>query len=201
MSPIIQSLANGSARGYGAFFGAAAGPAFESIASATGTGSSGTISFTSIPGTYQHLQIRGIMRSTAAGVGLDIVTIRFNSDTTNSNYSYHALKGNGSTAGAEGGANSPIYWTNCLPYDGVLSNTMGVVCFDIQDYASTTKNKTTRAIVGMENNNANAGITPEIDLDSGLWRNTNAITRIDIVAGGGSFTTTTQFALYGIKGA
>ena len=57
---------------------------FDSIASATGTGSSGTITFSSIPQTYKHLQIRGIGR-------LDVVTggvstrIRLNGDTT-SNY-------------------------------------------------------------------------------------------------------------------
>jgi hypothetical protein len=32
--------------------------AYDSIATVSGTGSSGTISFTSIPSTYTHLQIR-----------------------------------------------------------------------------------------------------------------------------------------------
>ena len=38
--------------------------AYDSIATASGTGSSATISFTSIPSTYTHLQIRGIWNTT-----------------------------------------------------------------------------------------------------------------------------------------
>ena len=85
------------------------GAAFESIASATGTGSSDSITFTSIPGTYQHLQISGISRSTNASVGLANLTIRFNSDTTNSNYSYQGFGGDCSSPYAGGSANSQMY--------------------------------------------------------------------------------------------
>ena len=42
---------------------------FESIATVTvGSGGSSTISFTSIPGTYKHLQVRGIGRTNRADV-------------------------------------------------------------------------------------------------------------------------------------
>jgi len=55
---------------------------YESIASASGTGSSGTITFSSIPSTYTHLQIRGIGRNSYPSTQ---VNVRFNSDT-GSNY-------------------------------------------------------------------------------------------------------------------
>jgi len=45
-----------------------------------GSGGSATISFTSIPSTYKHLQIRGIARNTS-GSGFNKMNIRFNSDS------------------------------------------------------------------------------------------------------------------------
>jgi hypothetical protein len=73
---------------------------FESIATATGTGSSATITFSSIPSTYQHLQIRGIARATSGGETEPIdLRLYFNGLTTGI-YSSHALYGNGSSAAA-----------------------------------------------------------------------------------------------------
>lgn len=181
--------------------GAVAGAAYESIASAAGTGSSGTITFSSIPSTYVALQVRGIFRSTTAGVGLANLIVRFNSDTTNSNYSYHGLGGDGASVLVGGGANSPIYLENCYPFAGNLANSVGVTIIDVHNYASTTQNKTLRAFSSYQNNNADAGITPVLELNSGLWRNTGAINSITISGGSDNFTTTTSFALYGIKGA
>jgi len=67
MSPILQSLANGSARGYGAFGAAAAAASYESIASVTPSGSSSSVTFSSIPSTYTSLQLRVNARGTANG--------------------------------------------------------------------------------------------------------------------------------------
>ena len=169
--------------------------AFESIATATGTGSSGTITFSSIPSTYQHLQIRILGRtSSTSRAGL----IRFNSDT-GSNYAYHELTGNGSTAGASGGASATEFTGVWVASSSEATNVHGVSIIDIHDYASTTKNKTTRAFSGMNNNGT--ATTERIYLFSGLWINTNAINSISIVAGSGNWTTSSTFALYGIKGA
>ena len=75
---------------------------YESIETVTvGSGGSATVSFTSIPATYTHLQIRGIAR-TATNVSLGL---QFNSDT-GSNYSRHFLNGNGSSAASGGAANT-----------------------------------------------------------------------------------------------
>lgn len=176
--------------------------AFESIATATGTGSSGTITFSSIPSGYTSLQIRGIVRSTQAATTLGNITVRFNSDSTSANYARHAINAdatNGITAQGDAGQPSLLYST--LPYDSQLASTMGAFIMDVHDYASTTRNKTMRAISGLDNNNTTAG-SQSINLISGLWMNTNAITSISFIAGGtGNFTTSTSIALYGIKGA
>ena len=70
---------------------------FESIATINGTGASGTLTFSSIPSTYAHLQIRGILRSDGAGTGGVFPNMRFNNDTS-SNYSRHNMGAYGSTS-------------------------------------------------------------------------------------------------------
>ena len=66
---------------------------FESIATATGTGSNSTLTFSSIPQTYKHLQIRVMSRGNAA-TDQDNLLIRFNGDT-GSNYNSHYVFGTG----------------------------------------------------------------------------------------------------------
>lgn len=172
---------------------------FESIATATGTGSSNTITFSSIPGTYQHLQIRCLMRDTLAANASSELRIRVNSDT-GSNYTRHYLRGDGSTAAAAGFSNtSALFLEKSVPLDSVTSNTMGVAIVDIHDYANTSKNKTIRAISGVDANTASTEFG--VVLSSSVWMNTNAITSISLSTIAANWTTTTQFALYGIKGA
>jgi hypothetical protein len=63
---------------------------FESIATTTvGAGGATTITFSSIPATYQHLQIRVLAR-TNRSAGVDIMSMRMNGDTGN-NYSDHLV--------------------------------------------------------------------------------------------------------------
>lgn len=170
--------------------------AFESIATATGTGSSGTITFSSIPSTYKHLQIRSVSRFTG---GHGFVITQPNGDTSTANYTYHLLSGNGSAASAGAYTTGSLGGSYSLQSAGVtteLSNNTGVGILDILDYASTTKYKTFRSITGYDNNDT-SGI---IYLISTLWLSTSAISSLTINTQGGNFTTQTTFALYGIKG-
>lgn len=174
-----------------------AGGSFESIATATGTGSSGTISFTSIPSTYKHLQIRYIARSDAAATDRTI-TVRFNSDS-GSNYAYHNLYGDGSAATSSGASTTTGMIQRSITAASATASIMGVGIIDIHDYASSTKNKTLRSFTGVDANTASTDW--KVSLNSGLWVNTNAITSISLIASSGNFTTASTFALYGIKGA
>jgi hypothetical protein len=192
MSPILQSLANGSARGYGAFGGAAAAaPAFESIASATGTGSSGTITFSSIPGTYQSLQLRVNMIGTVAS---NVILVRFNGDT-GSNYARHYLAGNGSSVTAGGQVSQTSI--SAGPDNGFDTTYPATYLIDIHNYSNSSQNKTARIFAGMDKN----AVGGSVSLHSGLWLNTNAITSISLICSSGNFTTTSTASLYGIKGA
>jgi len=189
VSPLITTRAGASANAYG--WGAAAGAstAFESIATLNGTGSATTFTFSSIPSTYTHLQLR--YRSTGGYAGL---TITFNSDT-GANYANHQLNGTGSAASASGAAS--INGLTDARYSGYAANTCSVGVGDILDYASTSKYKTYRELFGYDGNGVG-----NIVLYSGLWRNTAAITSITITnVSGNPQTTASQFALYGIKAA
>jgi len=176
--------------------GAGGGGSFESIATATGTGSSGTITFSSIPSTYQHLQVRFLVRSTSVSAGFENLLIRFNSDT-GSNYDYHVLFGDGSSASASAGTSATSARArDVVARSGVASNIHGVGVINLNDYASTTKNKTISIFHGVDaNGSGNA------TLQSGLWRNTNAVNSITLFLPSDSWTTSSTFALYGIKGA
>lgn len=199
MSPILQTLANGSAYGYRTLAGAAAGPAFESIASASGTGSSDTITFSSIPSTYQYLQIRMVGKGTSTGsAGTNDAFLTFNNDT-GTNYVYHALYGDGSSAGVDAATSqSSIRISRVVASSNAANNNIrGFSIFDIHDYASTTKNKTVRNISGTDTNGV---ASSEMWLTSGLWINTSAINSITIKSTGtGSWATSTVISLYGIK--
>jgi hypothetical protein len=164
--------------------------AFDSIATATGTGSSTTITFSSIPSTYQHLQIRFFGRTTT---GVSALSMTFNG-SAGTNYARHYLAGDGATAFVSGAADTAQIWTG---YAINSTNMGGVGIIDIHDYASTTKNKTVRAFTG---NDTNTPGNDDVRLSSGVWKSTSAITSITFTSTD-NFATNATFALYGIKGA
>ena len=163
--------------------------AYDSIATATASGSSAVLSFTSIPQTYTHLQLR-IMGGNS-GYACDM---QFNSDTGN-NYSCHRLTGTGSAATAAGTANFGAIrfaqWSGLVYSGSVVSATI----MDILDYANTNKYKTSRDLTGYDTNSVGY-----IDFESGSWRSTAAITRIDLTMVTGNWVSGSTVALYGIKG-
>lgn len=160
---------------------------FESISSATGTGSSGTITFSSIPSTYKHLQVRLKVDATSGGQ-----SVRFNSDIGN-NYARHAIGGNGSSVFGSGSASA----NQAFIGDDSASTYPSVIIVDIYDYASTSKYKTFYSFFGHDRNGAGS-----LYLYSGLWMSTSAITSISLGQAnfGGTFGTGTVAALYGVKG-
>jgi hypothetical protein len=153
------------------------------------------INFAGIPAGYKHLQIRYISRITSTGyVTGGSVYMRFNNDTSN-NYSFHSLRGNGSSATSVGqtSTGNNVMYVHGNTGSG-SSNTLiyGTAIIDILDYASNTKNKVI-SVIGAEEANG-SGI---IDLDSGAWYSTSPITSIQLT--NGTFTPNSHFALYGVK--
>ena len=176
---------------------AASTTSFESIATTTvGSGGASSITFdlTGVTG-YTHLQIRGIARDARTGVIGDYMDMQFNSDTA-SNYNWHYLVGDGSSASAAAGTSQSSIACYPVATASAASNVFGTFVIDILDYTNTNKYKTTRMLSGISNNGSGA---ETIWLFSGAWRNTNAITSIKLTPGTPNFSEYTHFALYGIK--
>lgn len=169
--------------------------AYDSIATTTvGAGGSSSVTFSSIPATYQHLQLRWIARSDRAAAQ-DFVDIRFNSDT-GANYAAHLLYGDGATASAAAYVSNTSAGVIFMPASTATASVFGTGVMDILDYANTNKYKTTRILGGTDINGSG-----RIVLGSGVWMNTAAVTTLTIITDNAStYSQYSSFALYGIKG-
>ena len=173
----------------------AAATSFESISTVSITSNGQSATFSSIPQTYTHLQIRMLHRGTDAGAN-DTLYLRFNGLAPASGYRDHYLRGSGSSAVAGSAANSFLDLGN----PGGNGNTTGIFgasVIDILDYTNTNKYKTIKTLMGYDANGSG-----RIQFRSGfLTTTTNAITDIDISTLAGGFVANSSIALYGIKAA
>lgn len=182
MAPILGIFASSQQ-------GAAAATSFESIATVSvGSGGSSSIEFTSIPGTFAHLQIRGILRS-AYGSDQPALAMKINGSYIDRN---HGLYGDGSAAGTYTGTGGNIAHATG---NNASANMFSAIIIDILDYANTNKYKTVRVLNGSDRNGS--GI---IELDSGLEQTTSAVTSILLETSGANLMQYSTLALYGIKG-
>jgi hypothetical protein len=178
---------------FGTLSDAGVANSYESIATTTvGAGGSASITFSSIPATYTHLQIRAFCKCTTADSNVQSIFGQFNSDT-GSNYARHFINGSGSAVGTNGYASqtSMFFGTNI---NANATSVFAANVIDILDYANTNKYKTTRSLSGVDNNG-----TGYVQFMSGLWMNTAAVTSITILPNSDNFAQYSSFALYGIK--
>jgi hypothetical protein len=167
--------------------------AYDSIATTTvGAGGAASVTFSSIPSTYTHLQVRLFGRGSGSNTQ-SFVKLEFNGDTTGSNYYSHYIQADGSSVVA--GPNASISAHYDIAGANATASVFGAMIFDVLDYANTSKNKTSRVLGGVDNNGSG-----RMNLTSGLWLNTSAINSLTITPGSGSFVQYTSAALYGIKG-
>lgn len=163
-----------------------AGVTYEPIATSTPSGVS-TVNFSSFSG-YTDLVISMpfIWTSGSSNIG-----IRFNSDT-GSNYSDTRILGNGSSAITSRDSNNT--YISALGGSWTVTTNPGFVKFSIFSYAGST-NKTVFVETSLDQNGSGATLR-----GVGLWRNTSAITSIDVfTVAGSNFTTGTRLTIYGIK--
>jgi hypothetical protein len=200
--PIIASLAGGSARGFGGLrtFGAVAdtGAMFPLGLVQVGSTTS-SITFSSIPATYTHLQVRAMIRNTRTSDRSGSPAMRFNGDT-GSNYYYHRIYGDGDSAGTDtsGGTTNQMYAIG-MATDLNTAGIFGLAIWDILDYTNTNKNKIVKVLAGMDNNRTSD--VGSVGITSGAWNNTNAITSITILPNVNDWSVGSTFYLYGIKGS
>ena len=163
--------------------------AYDSISTVTvGGGGATDITFSSIPATYTHLQVRCFGNNTSGGSW----QMQVNGIAT-SVYSYHYVGGYGPSGGSTQGAGAPQTIMAFGGFGSGVKVTASII--DILDYANTSKYKTIRALTGSD-----FGTSGEVGLWSGSYQQTTAISSIFIKANGlpnlGQYS---HFALYGIK--
>jgi len=178
--------------------GSVAGGSYESIATVTVSSAVSTVSFTSIPATYTHLQVRIIARSSGGSGGTTQATMKVNGIT--SGYSYHVLVGSGSSVSSEGGGTASFFApAPRFANNGAAANIFGGGIIDILDYANTNKYKTGRCLSGVD---INASGSQLILSSAILGSTTSAISSLEFQdQSGDNFVQYSSFALYGIKGA
>lgn len=150
-----------------------------------------TVTFSSIPSTYKHLQIRAIALSNSDS---QPVLLRFNSDS-GTNYSQHYVAGQGSVTASGAGTSTSAVSLAGIYARGLNASYPWAFVIDILDYTDTNKYKTVRALHGADYNGSG-----EVNLTSGNWRNTAAVSTITLSMAATGFNQYSSFALYGIKG-
>ena len=185
MAPILGILASSITGGLVTDLGAM----FPIQSYVVPSGGTASFTFSSIPSTYSHLQLRVLSKSTTAGQ--TNIAIRFNSDTGN-NYAWHQLYGDGASAAASAATSTNLI--RCI-HSSNDSNVFGAGVIDVLDYANSNKYKTTRTLSGYDMNGSGGYIM----LRSGVWMSTSAISSLTVVPESGNLAQYTSLALFGVK--
>ena len=196
MTPIIGTIAS-------QISGHLTSYAFESIATVNVSTDTNSISFTSIPQTYKHLQLRIVAKNTvnvaSPAAGNSDISASFNGDTTYTNYYSHSTYGDGTDVG--------VYTANEASYYAAIgsaswgksaqTNIFANAVSDILDYTNTNKYKTIKQISGGMKGSSGG----DLKFASSVWRSTAAITSMTLynVYTNWDFKQYSSFALYGVK--
>jgi len=151
-----------------------------------------TFDVSALSATYKHLQVRITAKSST--ISNDSVDLTFNNDTS-TNYSYHAMYGNGSSVGSETATSAPSCYSVAQLASSNDTNQFGASIVDILDAFETTKYKTVRSLKAAPQ--SSGGL---IQLVSGNWRNTAAITSVKLTARSTNFASGSRLSIYGLKG-
>lgn len=163
------------------------------IASTTFTTATATCNFSSIPQTYQDLFIVVSSRSTDASYMNAIKVYNVNADT-GSNYSCTGIFGDGNAMG--GLRSSNISFVLFGGYTTALTTGVYEIhTVNINNYKSTTQFK---SFLGRR---SSAGTVGYVAVGAGTWRNTAAITSLDVAQQIGNFAAGSTVTLYGIASA
>ena len=170
---------------------------YDNIATTTLGSASNTITFTSIPSTYTDLRLVLVGASNRAASGTTAATLRFN-NTAGSDYSNTTLAGDGASATSDRFTTSDQVVVNTLLMPNANeTGRLSLSTVDIFSYAGSTF-KTVLA-TGNADLNGSGSVVRSV----GLWRNTSAITQLNLLFTNVaySFIAGTTVTLYGIKNA
>jgi hypothetical protein len=152
----------------------------------------GNVTFGSIPQGYKHLQIRGMARDAGATSGGIGVFMRLNGVTT-TNYSWHSLVGTTAPPSSNATPSTTAINVGYASGNGGNYNAFSAFVIDLYDYTNSNTNKTVRSLTGISSGYSS------INLHSGLYYSTGAVTQIDLYTSNGMLSGT-RWSLYGVKG-
>ena len=200
-----QSLQNAFPKGNTVWDGTTATSAFDSLGVYVLASNTTSITFSNIPQTYSHLQLRVIARG-SSGSGAGELDVRLGTGTASSSsiYSRHNFGVYSPTSSTSGVDYNTTATTTTFRGCGQvalasdLANVYGSMILDVLDYTSTSKLKTIRSITGVNDNNN--GLCSNIYYTAGLWQASTAVNVVNIYLHAGSdFLPYSSFALYGVK--
>lgn len=171
--------------------------AYYSIATVNGTGASSTITFSSIPTDFKHLEIRAVGKGTGAATDSSDVKVRFNGDATSGNYSWKRAQAYSLNNLTENGNLSDTGMNLAIVLDGsaMSSAAHAPMYIKVHDYLNTSKRKTAFSLSMSIKNSA----TVYGSIAGGTWSSTAAVTSISIVNLSYNWSSASKFELYGVK--
>ena len=163
--------------------------AVETIATITISSGTSTVTFSSIPQTYKHLEIHG-WAIQASGAGIQDINIGFNGDTTSSMRNHWGWGfANNATIYSNSGTATGSVSIGYIPND--TGNNAGGLYISLMDYTSTTKRKLVRYLTGNS-----GGAQPVLNRGSAEIASTAAVSSISLSS---SNITAGVLTLYGFK--
>ena len=142
---------------------------------------------------FQHLQLRYVLRTDRASVPYSNGALRLNGDT-GSNYNAHYLVGTGSAVSSGFVSSATSMLIGNQPGGTFTTSAFAAGIFDFLDAYDTTKFTTVRCLSGHTGNDTT------VSLQSGLWRNTAAVTSITVLNwDSANLAAGSRFSLYGLK--
>lgn len=158
-------------------------PTYILLNQVTLAAASSSITFSSIPQSYQDLVV--VSSVATQNDAFRQYRIRINSDS-GSNYNEIKLNGSGSATGSSAGTNGTEFTFFSTGANGVFST----MTTQFIDYSALDKHKTF----------LHRGSVPDqtIGVDGGRWANTAAINTLTIYTPAGQFVTGSTFYIYGL---
>jgi hypothetical protein len=171
-----------------------AGGAMALIASSVLGSPAASFSFTSIPGTYNHLRLIVVGRCSNASFDVNL-GLQFNGDTGANYDTQRGQDASSTTLSATESFGQTTAVVGMVMGTSGSANIPGVSVIDIPLYAGTTFHKTGIYQAGEV---AQSAGNDRFRWGHFTWRNTGAITRVDVIPASGNFITGSAAYLYGI---
>jgi len=146
------------------------------------SGSASSVAFTSIPQTYDHLELTAYMRddrsATSDDLLMSLTPVGGSNDTTDANYDTQLLQGAGSTDTATtSGADRTI---GNIAGNSETANVFGVLTITLYNYTKTDRHKHSISVSGRGDS------ATGVYMRSNRWENTAAIEAITLTPSAGS---------------